>query len=369
MLPENASAGSQGVDDDGVSARTGSTVEPREPSDGHSRGDLGPNRFPLGGSAGEQLAWTVQYAILAPSSHNSQPWRFHVADDALELHADRARSLPIVDPHDRELAISCGAALFHVRAALRKVGQRAAVDVLPDPGDPDLLARISLVDRAEPSLREKWHFWAMRTRRTNRRRYEHKPVPDELLAELEEAARAEGAELVVLRGGAEREELARLVAAADRFQAADRNFRRELASWLHPNRAAARDGMPGSAFGHSELASSVGPLVIRTFDWGRGRAAKDEQLALGSPVLAILTTPADDRADWLAAGQALAHVLLRATAEDVVASFLNQPLELEELRPQVASLAGGACPQLVLRLGYAKQVPATPRRAVEDVLF
>ncbi len=346
-----------------------SQVEPVVPSREYGRTELGPNRFPLGGSEGEQLAWAVQYAILAPSSHNSQPWRFHVEGDALELYADRTRALPVVDPRDRELEMSCGAALFCLRAALRKVGRSVVADVLPDPNDPDLLARISLCDCSEPALDEKWLFWAMRTRRTNRRRYERTPVPEELLSALEAAALAEGARLVVLRGEAERKKLAQLVATADRLQASDRSFRHELASWLHPNRADALDGMPGSAFGHSELASSVGPLVVRTFDWGRGRAAKDEQLALGSPVLAILATEGDGRADWLAAGQALARVLLRATAEDVVASFLNQPLEVEELRPEVAALTGGGSPQLVLRFGYAKQVPGTPRRPVEDVVF
>jgi hypothetical protein len=126
--------------------------------------------------------------------------------------------------------------------------------------------------------------------------------------------------------------------------------------------------MPGSALGMSDLTSRLGPFAVRTFDWGRGRAAKDEQLALGSPVLAVLTTKADGPADWLAAGQALGHVLLQATVDDVVASFLNQPVEVEELRGEVAALAGGGAPQLVLRLGFvAGKVPPTPRRPVADV--
>ena len=343
-------------------------VEEGKAAPAERRLGLGSHGFPLDGTDDDKLAWAVQYAILAPSSHNSQPWRFHVADGVLELRADRTRALAVVDPRDRELVISCGAALFHVRVALRKVGETAQVDVLPDPADPDLLARVTLGACCETVLLDKWLFWAMRTRRTNRRRFADKLPPAELLAELEASAAAEGAALRILPGDEDRKRLARLVAAADRVQSGDKDFRHELASWLRSNRRLAADGMPGSAFGQSNVTSAVRPLVVRTFDWGRGRAAHDAQLALGSPVLAVLTTEGDAPADWLAAGQALAHVLLRATAEDVVGSFLNQPVEVEELRPELAPLAGGGTPQLVLRLGYAKQVPPTPRRPLVDVL-
>jgi iron-sulfur cluster repair protein YtfE (RIC family) len=329
---------------------------------------LGPHGFPLSGRKGEKLAWAVTYAILAPSSHNSQPWRFVVRGDELELRADRTRALPVVDPHDRELLISCGAALFHLRAALRKAGEIPVVELLPEPEDADLLARVGLTgERRAASLAEKQLFWSMRKRQTNRRRYGKKSVPGEVLSALGRAAADEDTTFVVL-AGAQREGLADLVAAADRQQAGDPSFRRELASWLHPNRTHARDGMPGYAFGKSGLASAVGPLVVRTFDWGRGRAAKDEQLALGSPVLALLTTRGDETADWLAAGQALAHVLLRATIDDVVASFLNQPVEVDALRGRLAGIVGAGVPQLVLRLGYACAVRPTLRRPVEDVL-
>ena len=115
------------------------------------------------------------------------------------------------------------------------------------------------------------------------------------------------------------------------------------------------------------LAQALGPFAVRTFDWGHGRAAKDAQLALGSPVLAVLSTDGDEPGNWLAAGQALGRVLLWATVDDVVASFLNQPVEVEELRGEVAALVGGT-PQLVLRMGFGRLVPPTRRRPVAEIL-
>lgn len=114
--------------------------------------------------------------------------------------------------------------------------------------------------------------------------------------------------------------------------------------------------------------SLAGPFVIRTFDTGKGQAAKDRELAEGSPVLAILGTKEDTASGWLAAGQALAKVLLRARAEDVWASFLNQPIEVPELRPRLRELAGeGGFPQLLLHLGYSSGTRPTPRRAADEV--
>jgi hemerythrin HHE cation binding domain-containing protein/nitroreductase family protein len=328
----------------------------------------GPQGFPLNGTDAEKLEWAVTYAVRAPSSRNAQPWRFRVNGDALELRADRTRALSVVDPYDRELVIGCGAALFFLRAALKHVGYETVVEPVPYPADQDLLARVRLGAEVKPTHDESRLFWATRTRRTNRRRFAKRPVPAEVLSELRRAANEEGARLAVLERGEERARLAELVAKADRLQAEDPSFRRELAAWVHSNRSQAADGMPGSAFGHSDLASRLGPFALRTFDRGRGRAARDEELALGSPVLAVITTEGDGPADWLAAGQALGRILLRATTEDVVAAFLNQPVEVEELRPQVGQLAGAGRPQLVLRLGYAKDVAPTPRRTVEEVI-
>ena len=119
-----------------------------------------------------------------------------------------------------------------------------------------------------------------------------------------------------------------------------------------PDHTHARDGMPGTGFGMGELESLVAPLLIRTFDMG-SRAAKDEELATGSPVIAVLGTEEDSASDHLRAGQAVAHLLLRATAEGLSASFLNQPNEVPPLRRRLASTIGQAgWPQMLIRFGY-----------------
>jgi hypothetical protein len=328
------------------------------------------DEFPITGTTSEKLHAAVKYAVRAPSSHNSQPWLFRItAGDALELRADRARALPVVDPDDRELVISCGAALFQLCVALRHFGCAARLERLPDAADPDLLARVRLSGAWERTAEDEGLFQAIAARRTNRLPFEDRSLPEQLGPALEAAAQAEGTWLHVFRTSEARTAVADLIAEADRLQMADKRFRRELAAWLRPNWSDRGDGMPGFALGLGAVMSAAGPLVVRTFDVGRGQAARDQELAVGSPMLALLGTARDTSADWLAAGQGLARVLLRAQVDGVSASFLNQPVEVGELRLRLLNLAGrSGFPQILLRFGYGRATPATPRRPPGDVV-
>ncbi len=325
--------------------------------------------FPRTGTRSEQLKFLLNYAVLAPSGHNSQPWRFKISGDEVELYADRTRALPVVDPDDRELIMSCGAALLHLRVAMRHFGYKSIVRAFPDFSEPDLLAFIRLGSRHEPSSMDHRLFDAIKERRTNRLPFAQRRVPEPDLQACETAVQDEGAHLHVLRDVHAREALVDLIAEGDRIQGRDKRFRRELAAWIHPNRSKSHDGIPGYAQGVSTVLSYAGPFVIRTFDWGEGRAAHDRQLAQGSPALMILTTRMDNPIAWLEAGQGLARLLLAAQDAGLSASFLNQPIEVPRLRPRVAELIDSTDhPQLILRMGYGKRLRPTPRRPVREVL-
>jgi hypothetical protein len=327
--------------------------------------------FPDDGDAAEKLTFLLRYAVLAPSGHNTQPWLFSVHGDTVELYADRTQALAVVDPEDRALTISCGAALFNLRVALRRFGYRDdTYELVPDPEDADLLARVRLVEGEPPSHDEEALFEAIPKRRTTRAAYDEREVPIELQRELEGDAVREGVWLHQVPD-AERRTIAELIAGGDRAQMADKRFRRELAAWVHPNRSRASRGMRGYGFGFRDLMSHAGPIVIRTFDIGKGQAAKDLELAERSPLLGVLGTGADSPRAWLAAGQAMERILLRACVHGLTASFLNQPVEVDDLRPRLADAIGraGDHPQLVMRFGYGPDVAHSPRASVEDVLI
>lgn len=323
-----------------------------------------------GGASADVAREAVRLALAAPSSHNSQPWLFRFSPGCIELSADRARALPVVDPSDRELVISCGAVLHHVEVGLASLGEACRVSLLPDDTDPDLLATISLLGPVMPRSRDLQLRDAIAKRRTTRFGFSARTPGPAALMMLQDACAGAGATLHLVEERA-RSTLGYLIAEADRYQLADPSFRAELARWLRPNAGVNSDGMPGYSIGLGDAASHFAPLVVRTFDRGDGQAAHDHELLARSPVLAIIATPEDTVASRLGAGRALSATLLAATLENLSASFLNQPLEVPELRTQVGRLLpDGLVPQLLLRMGYYEGPPlrATPRRGLNEVV-
>ena len=207
-----------------------------------------------------------------------------------------------------------------------------------------------LGEPAEPTPDEAVLAEAITHRHTNRRPFDERPVPPELTLALVRAAAAEGAWLEAVADPERKRSLAGLVAQAHAEQLADEAFVGELASWVRD--PAAEDGMPTHGVPLDEVGAPHASAFLRTFEAAAGAAATEAELTAGSPLLAVLGTTEDDEAAWLRCGEALGHVLLRACAEGLSASFLNQPIEVASLRPQVAPAIGH---------GRSRPRPAAPR--------
>lgn len=305
----------------------------------------------------------VGAALLAPSSHNTQPWRFRIAEDRIDLLADRARALPENDPQDRELRISCGCALASLRVAAAALGMAVRVQVLPDAARPDLLAAVGLDQGAVPDRDLIPLADCLPRRRTTRGALHPVTEVQSAAAPLQSAVRKEGCWLWEVADDAARRQVAELVAEGDRRQWSRPAWRRELAAWMRG---------PGGGDG----LTVPGPLrpitrwIVRHFDLGRSVARKDAALATAAPLLFVLGTDGDGPRDHLAAGQALQRMLLVACGLGLHAGYLNQPVQEQGLRSRLQALAGHAGhPQLLLRLGRPdRQLRPTPRRTLAGVL-
>ena len=332
--------------------------------------DVAERDFPEAGTLADKLRFVLRYAILAPSGHNGQPWRFRLDRSVLQVRADRTRALPTIDPDDRELLIACAATVHLVRVAVRHFGCEPEVQILPDVGDRDLLAAIRIGDWKQPARRPDPLFDAIVLRHSNRQPFEDRAIPSELLARLRAAAAEEGAWACFVSDRDRLGAIGELIAEGDRVKWRESDFRQELAERVIPNRGHRRDGMPGYAFGVPGPLARLAPAVIRRVDLGRLRASADRRLARSCPVMAVIGTDEDAPRAWMAAGQAMSNVLLEATAHGLASSFLSQPVEVPELRSRLAEQLGHpGYPQLLIRLGYCATVsrPA-PRRPVQDVL-
>ncbi|GHA08905.1 nitroreductase [Streptomyces spiroverticillatus] len=320
---------------------------------------------------GHAANYLVRAAVTAPSLHNTQPWRFASrGDDEITLYADSARRLPLADPDGREMVISCGAALFNLRLAMRHLGFLPVVRPYPQPGVPALLARIRWGPYARATDEEELMYRAMAQRHTHRGLFQATPLPLQLIDGLGRNARREGGELFMPRGSAERLWLGTLVQEAETCQRDDPRHAAELARWAAAPGTRRLDGVPVEA---RAFPPDCAPYAGRDFT---GSAPSDGRSGIrattwpdSAGLVAVLTTPRDTRQDWLRAGQSLQSVLLFAAAHKVSAAFHTQPLELPAYRDSIRrSMVPGQYPQVIMRLGHTVHAVGAARRPVADVL-
>ncbi|MFE2752304.1 Acg family FMN-binding oxidoreductase [Actinosynnema sp. NPDC059335] len=301
-------------------------------------------------------------ATLAPSLHNTQPWRFRLAPDRIELHPDAARVLPATDPEHRELRLSCGAALYNLRLALRRHGVRPLVTLMPGADAPGALATIrrgghDVLDAETRELAK-----AVPARRTNRKPFRDVPVPVRHRHALVRAAERERSWLHVVTDRDERARLQRLVATAHHIQSGNADVRTELAEWTGTR---TDDGIPTTSAGVRPEPQDE--WALRDFQARQRPPGKDYE---SDPLVVVLCSYYEGPLAELQAGQALQRVLLTATTLGLSASFMSQVIEVRPVREELRRALGGSLePQTVLRIGYGSLVPASPRRPVHELLL
>jgi hypothetical protein len=320
----------------------------------------------------EVAAHVVAAAVWAPSVHNTQPWWFRARGQEISLYADTSRQLLVADPAGREMMISCGAALFTARLALRPLGYIPDTSVVPDLARRLLVARVSWPRRADPTKYEQQLFRWVRQRRTHRGGFGPLPLAPELLTVLQQGAERDGAVLRIITGEGSRAALAAVVETAERAMRLNSAYVQELAQWVSPPGSDRDDGVPATAY-PARPEHTDPDFPGRDFAHGRGWGLPSFSFGVASRsagVVCLLTTAADRPLDWVNAGQALQRVLLTSATCGVAAALHSQPLELPWLREYIgAQWCDGTYPQLLLRLGTAVQATASVRRPPGSVLF
>jgi len=321
--------------------------------------------------ADEVAGYVVAEAVWAPSVHNTQPWCFTADTEQIRLYADLGRRLTVADPDGREMTMSCGAALFTARLALRALGYVPEARVLPDPADPSVVAELSWSRQAAVTEYERRLFSQVRRRRTHRGAFGPAPVSPALVAALREGAARDGATFRIITDDGQRTALASLIDTAESALRRNSEYVQEVVRWTSPPGSPRRDGVPATAY--PARAERTDPdFPGRDFAHGCGWGLPPLSTAPSfrtSGLVGLLTTPDNRAADWVNAGQALQRILLTASTCGVAVAMHSQPLELDQPRELIRSrMSGGNYPQLVLRLGTVIQVATSVRRSPADVL-
>ncbi|MEU4424787.1 nitroreductase family protein [Actinoplanes sp. NPDC024001] len=308
------------------------------------------------------LTGCVRSATTAPSLHNSQPWLFRIAGPTVEVYADPARRLPVVDPAGRELFLSLGAAVFTLRVAVHQAGYRTLVELLPDGPESTLAARVTAtqpapVDPAIEALAE-----AIPHRHTNRGPFAQVPVRPEAFGRLRQAARAEDA-VLRMTDPASRDAILEMARTADGWLRQRPGYEQELRRWSGGK--VRHDGVPTWAAGPWDALQAV---PIRDFAQFSPQPRPREPFE-PHPTILVLATEDDTRLDWLRAGQALQRVLLTATWLGLATTPISQPVEVPAVRRLLAGSPPGTSAQMVLRAGYGRFAGRTPRRPLSEVML
>lgn len=301
----------------------------------------------------------------APSVHDTMPWVLETHDNRAELYERADRRLPRHDPTGRDRLISCGAALTNLRLAVRSLGRLDQVELLPDPGRPDLIACVNASVRQPATEVELAWYWAMFRRRSHRRPFTDEPVGDCEIQNIIDAGSGDGVRLHRVKVD-DCVPVVGLLGYAAEVLRADRGLQRELEAWT--SRYGAHVGPEDSAMSR--------PPPENTLPWAglvrpstRLPDARTLALRLAHELVLVVVTDSDTAFDHLHAGAAAQRLWLAAVVEGLAGAVMTQPLHLEEVRTGlIDQLALPGYPQVIFRIGHPAAAIKARQRDARDHL-
>ncbi|HEX6164398.1 MAG TPA: hypothetical protein VFZ31_13600 [Vicinamibacterales bacterium] len=311
----------------------------------------------------------VRDASFAASSHNTQPWKFKIDAERISILPDFTRRCPVVDPDDHHLFVSLGCAAENLLLSAEAAGLRGdmAFDESSDGGTIRIALETAAACRSPLAA-------SITRRQCTRAEYSFQPVPASELKLLDDAGTGADGGALLLTDKAQIETVAEYVAEGNVTQLGDRKFKKELAEWIRFNTDEAsrtRDGLSARSTGNPEVPRWIGKRFMRVALSAKKQNEKDIRHIRSSAGLAVFTSEQDDKAHWIGVGRRYERFALQATALGLRNAFINQPVEVAALRPQLASWLGlgHRRPDLLVRFGYGPEMPRSLRRPVDEILL
>jgi len=334
-------------------------------ADNYSAWDINPKNFPSNGTMREQLLFIAGYGVLAPSTHNSQPWKVELGESSITLRPNMevANRLKQVDPQYRQLGISLGSFVANVQIAAEYFGlsvtKQYAFKTF-ESGSVVMIFKKKLPNKEYYSLVQ-----AMPKRRSNKSMYAEESLSDELRNKITTK------NLKIIEENQDKQKLAELyLGAAKEFST--RPFTEELVSWMRPPDTRAYDGMPSSVQGMKKAQFIVGRFLMPRVPKLLEKVAQADHLKIiNSSGIAIVYSDHDGLVDWVKAGEAMERFILTCIASGLNVTIMQAAIESKGSRDKLPVYMSGKYPQVFLRLGYAtiKNAPHTPRKPLMSFII
>lgn len=319
------------------------------------------------GEAPPVLRELVRYATLAPSSHNTQCWKFRLEAGAVSILPDLSRRCPAVDPDDHHLYVSLGCAAENLIQAAQAHGLMGHAEQDAAGADGLRVALEPTPPFASPL------FQAIPERQTSRGEYDGTAISGQELALLEQAGSGRGVHVILLTERQAMEAVLAYVVEGNTVQMNDPAFVEELRQWIRfssDDAVRTGDGLYAASSGNPALPAWLGRLLFGVFFTPKSENDKYARQLRSSAGIAIFVSEVPGPAQWMEVGRCYQRFALQSAALGIRNAMLNQPVEVAALRPQFAAFLGVGArrPDLVVRFGRGPKLPASLRRPLEAVL-
>jgi hypothetical protein len=329
-------------------------------------------------SEADKLKFLLKFAVLAPSSHNTQPWAFSVSRNSIHVYREINRRLPIADTNDRQLLLSIGCTIENILIAADYYGYDGEV-IYKDDKDggavKDLIAVINFKNRTgkketNESRNDDHLIHSIITRRTNRGKYKDDSISQKILQSIE-SLQTDGLKMTFVHDKEKIFKLGDIAVAASIESMVDDAFRHELSQHLKHNVTKSKIGMPGFTLGIPTPISFLLPSLMRRFNMEKAAQKQNESLFRKyTPYIAVISTKEDEKRQWLEAGRKFQHLSLILTKEGISFSPWGAPIQIGSFYRDIQSVINNDYrPQIFFRVGYAKK-PArhSPRLLSHEVI-
>jgi hypothetical protein len=318
--------------------------------------------YPARGAFEDKARFLLRYAILAPSGHNSQPWKFEISKNKITILPDLGRGRSVVDSEHRELFISIGAVSKILAISANRFGLGFERKIVDD--------KVEFIFNNESANKKDLElFKAIVQRRTYREAYLKKKIPQEIIEKIKNISGNEVMKALVT--DVEKiKTMSALVKKADFVWYKSRALIRELEEWMRDDLELSKDGLPTGMINMYKIAAETKYLFSKDSKIAREKANKDEDIAKNTPLFIVLSTKNNETGDWIKAGEMYGEIILTFQKLGLTSGVLGSITELTGIKKELTKhLKIEGFVQLVLSAGYAKvEVPETPRRPLMEMI-
>lgn len=302
----------------------------------------------------------VQYAVKAPSGHNTQPWKFRIKNDSIEILPDFDLTLTAVDNTRREMYISLGCATENLCIAATHFGYE--YHIVKSNGQ-SVIVQLKKSSTGEDPL-----FNVIAQRQTNRSVYQKRKIAADTLQLIQQVPLEPNVGMYFFENGSSlADTLTTFIARGNTIQMTDKAFKEELLNWIRFNKKQIRqtnNGLTFQTLGFPSLPGFMARVIINSHLKPAQQNKSDLEKVYSSSHLILFTTQHNTPEEWIALGRSLERFLLKTTALGIANGYMNQPCEVTALANELQRTlpVNNEFPTLLLRIGYAPVQPYAPRK-------